>query len=70
MIVDDLCYSVWIYAVPSHMFMHSWSSPMSMAIVDGKLVMIIVDGGSIGNIPPKSKPVPHACRVVSKKLHA
>jgi len=45
----------------SHMFMHTWSSPV---------LMVSVDGGSIGNIPPKSKPVPHACRVVSTTLHA
>jgi len=69
-IVDDLCNSVLIYAVSNHMFMHTCQVLLSMNIVDGKLVMIIFNDGSIGNRTPKFKLVPHARRVVSKTLHA
>jgi hypothetical protein len=42
MIVDELYFSVWIYAVSSHMFMYKWLSPIG-------------DGGLIGKITPTSK---------------
>jgi len=57
MSVYDLRYIVRIYAVSSHMFMHTWSSPIG-------------DGGSLGKITPISKMVSHAYRVVSRTLHA
>jgi len=49
--VDDLYFSVCIYAVSSHMFMHTWSS----AIGDDLVVMIIGDGGLFSKITLTSK---------------
>jgi len=42
-----------------------------MAIVDGIIVDgIIVDNGSLGKIIFEIQLIPHACRVMSRTLHA